>query len=131
MPSKTQARSTGTIIRGDGRGRSLGFPTANLDIAIQLDSGIYAGYARLVPDQTWHRCVIHRGPRPTFPGASATTEVHVLQFPDRDLYGKTLEVKIVTRLRDIIKFKSLPDLTTAIATDCHNALEILPALPHS
>jgi len=118
---------TGIIIKGDGRGRALGFPTANLQLTqpTSFSPGVYAGWAHLNDDTTWYRGAIHIGPRPTFLGASATVEVHLLDFHDRDLYGQTLTCTNVTYLRPVKKFESVEALVAAIQADCDEVRRIL------
>jgi riboflavin kinase/FMN adenylyltransferase len=64
---------------------------------------------------------LHVGPRPTFDGAAPTVEIHILDFPDRDLYGQQLSFEVVERLRDIQKFNSTRDLSAALKVDCEKA----------
>lgn len=118
----------GTIVKGDGRGRGLGFPTANVVFdhgTTQPQPAIYAAWAKLLPDHTLLPAVIHVGPRPTFAGANASFEVHLLRFPDRDLYDQSIAVLLVRHLRAIESFDSPEALSAAIALDVKNALEIL------
>lgn len=119
---------TGTVIRGDGRGRSLGFPTANISLEKPEErpsEGIYAVWARLLSDKHIYQAVAHIGPRPTFVGSSVTVEVHILDFPDRDLYGQVVVFEPIIRLRDILRFNSLEELKEAIKRDCEEAKDIL------
>jgi riboflavin kinase / FMN adenylyltransferase len=106
----------GEVVHGDGRGRELGFPTANLAHVPEVlpAFGIYAGLARL-PDGSSYRAVVSHGPRPTVERPVAT-EVHVLEF-EGDLYGQWLEVEIWARLREVRRFDSLPELITQIELD--------------
>ena len=105
---------TGVVVRGDGRGRSLGFPTANLrvtsDDKLVPAAGIYACWASVWParSERWMGA-LHIGPRPTFPGAEPTIEVHLLDY-DGDLYGSTLHLDLVERLRDVDAFGSVEAL---------------------
>ena len=118
----------GKIVKGDNRGRSLGFPTANVVFdqgTTQPQPAIYAAWAKLLPDATLLPAVIHVGPRPTFPGSSATFEVHLIRFPDQDLYDRQIAVLLVRHLRLIESFRSPEALSAAIAQDVTSALEIL------
>lgn len=118
----------GNIVRGDNRGRSLGFPTANVVFdqgTTQPQPAIYAAWVKLLPDQTLLPAVVHAGPRPTFPGASASFEVHLIRFPDQDLYGRQIAVLLVRHVRLIESFDSPEALSAAIARDVASALEIL------
>jgi riboflavin kinase/FMN adenylyltransferase len=107
-----------TVIRGDGRGRSLGFPTANLRVAHPAKlipaEGIYVARA-ILRDRTVDG-VVHIGPRPTFPGAEATIELHLLDF-DEDLYGTDLALTLCDRIRDVERFADVPTLIAAIESD--------------
>jgi len=112
----------GGVIEGDGRGRELGFATANLDTrGLALPpNGVYAAHARL--DQATHRAVLNIGQRPTVAGPDAATQVeaHLLDF-DADLYGQTLELELVDRLRDEKRFGSAADLAAQITRDIEHA----------
>jgi len=65
------------------------------------------------------------GPRPTFAGAVPTVEVHILDFPDRDLYDTMISFQPAVRLRDIMKFASADELQEALARDCAMAASAL------
>ncbi len=110
---------SGEVVRGDGRGRTLGFATANLrcDPVLLPASGVYAVVARRVDRAEPGRLlgVANLGSRPTF-GAGASFEVHVLDF-DGDLYGARLRVGFVARLRDEKKFDGIDALRAQIAAD--------------
>ena len=104
-------RVTGTVMVGDGRGRQLGVPTANLDVhpdKLVPGDGIYAVEACL-PGAGHRRGVMHIGPRPVF-GRPRALEVHLLDFAG-DLYLQPLTVTFLARLRDIRNF---PDPTALI-----------------
>ncbi len=113
---------TGKVIRGDGRGRELGFPTANLDITglCTPPSGVYAAHS-LVKGQT-HRTAVNIGQRPTVkePEPRLHVEAHILDFED-DLYDEDLEITFVEKLRDEEKFDSLEELQQQIAADIQKA----------
>jgi riboflavin kinase / FMN adenylyltransferase len=103
----------GIVVRGDGRGRELGFPTANLDVPEDLlvpPDGVYAGWAR---DQ---RAAVSIGTNPHFHGVERRVEAHLLDF-DSDLYGQRLVVEIWTPIRKQRRFESLEDLVAAIGDD--------------
>jgi riboflavin kinase/FMN adenylyltransferase len=112
----------GEVVHGDGRGRTLGFPTANLipDSRILPPDGVYA--VEVLLDGDTHEGVANLGARPTF-GAAAEErrlEVHLLDFAG-DLYGMTLELSFLARLRDQRRFADLGALSTQIADDVANA----------
>jgi riboflavin kinase / FMN adenylyltransferase len=103
----------GTVVRGDGRGRELGFPTANVDVPRQLlvpPDGVYAGAAR------GRRAAVSIGTNPHFDGVERRVEAHLLDFDD-DLYGQRLVVEIWSRLRGQRRFDSLEQLVAAIGAD--------------
>lgn len=110
---------TGEVVRGDQRGRTLGFPTANLrcEPVLLPANGVYAVALRRLarPGSARLLGVANLGSRPTF-GAGASVEVHVLDF-DEDLYGETLRVGFVARLRDEEKFDGIDALRAQIALD--------------
>jgi riboflavin kinase/FMN adenylyltransferase len=103
----------GIVVRGDGRGRELGFPTANLDVPEDLlvpPDGVYAGWA------VDRRAAISIGTNPHFDGVERRVEGHLLDF-DGDLYGRRLVVEIWSPLREQRRFDSLEELVTAIDDD--------------
>jgi riboflavin kinase/FMN adenylyltransferase len=112
----------GRVIPGDGLGRQLGFPTANLDVAslVLPPPGVYAAWARV--GELQHRAVLNLGVRPTLPGPAPATrlEVHLLDL-DADLYGQELEVTFGPRLRAEQRFPSLPALRDQIQRDVQAA----------
>lgn len=109
-------RIRGQVIRGAGRGKRLGFPTANLDGVSTLipAEGIYAGRAalgdRLFP------AAISLGPNPTFDDGQRKVEVHILDF-DGWLYDRYLEVDFVDRLRDVRRYESVDELLVQMERD--------------
>lgn len=118
---------TGLVVRGDQRGRTLGFPTANLDPepVLRPCDGVYAVVARVLGQARAPLAlgVANLGTRPTV-GAGRSLEVHLFDF-DADLYGKTLRVGFVQRVRDEARFSGLPELRAQIERDCGSATELL------
>lgn len=108
----------GRVISGDGLGRQLGFPTANLDAAgLALPpGGVYAVHARVASEV--HRAVLNIGFRPTLagPGSRLQVEAHLLDFAG-DLYGQEMEITLVEKLREEQKFNSTVALSRQIARD--------------
>ncbi len=107
----------GTVMPGDRRGRTLGFPTANLCTENELlpPHGVYATTARI--GAVVHPSVTNIGTRPTVDSSGRTTvETHVFDF-DRDIYGQSVRISFVQRLRDERAFESLDALRTQIAED--------------
>lgn len=114
----------GTVRTGDQRGRTLGFPTANLgDIEGMLPSnGVYA--VRVSFEDAEVAAVANIGTRPTFEGQEQRVELHLLDF-DGDLYGTPLRVSLVARLRDEQRFDDADALVKAIQSDIEVAREHL------
>ena len=118
----------GTVVSGDGRGRLIGFPTANLDTDHQLlpKPGVYATAAR-VSGREW-ASVTNIGRHPTFGSAEVLlVEVHLLAG-GRDLYGEPLRLSFVKRLRDERTFASVEMLQAQIAADCERTRELFTAV---
>jgi len=115
----------GRVVRGDQRGRRLGFPTANLAIAerrlIPAD-GIYAVRVR-IGDQ-WLGGAANVGVRPTFDHGHRLVEVYVLDF-DGDLYDQVIEVQFVKRLREERKFESIDALIAQMQRDVAETRRVL------
>jgi len=118
----------GVVVRGDGRGRSIGVPTANLCTENELvpPHGVYATTARL--GAIILRSVTIIGVRPSVDSSGrATIESHIFDF-NRDLYGSTVRVGFVQRLRDERRFESLALLQDQIAADCQRARALFDRL---
>lgn len=115
----------GRVIRGDQRGRQLGFPTANLAIAerrlLPID-GIYT--VRVKIGDAWYGGAASIGVRPTFGGGARLLEVYVLDF-DGDLYDQVIEVQFIKRLREERKFDSVQALVTQMQADVAEARRVL------
>ncbi len=107
----------GVVIPGDQRGRTIGFPTANLDLDAELipPAGVYAVRAR-VDDGGWLPAVVNLGVRPTFDGERFCFEVHLLDFRG-DIYGHQVEVAFVAQLRDEQRFPDAAALVRQIRKD--------------
>lgn len=115
----------GEIVRGDGRGRVIGVPTANLAVADRLlvpGDGIYAVYVLLGGRRLAGATSI--GTRPTFNGGPRTVETHLLDF-DGDLYGRQIEIEFVQRLRPELRFDTVEALIEQIRRDLDQARQIL------
>ena len=122
----------GTVVRGSGRGRPLGFPTANLRLdrtGQQPAAGIYACWAQIEGDAAVYQGALHIGPRPTFSDQESTVELHILQWPDRNLYEKVIFFRPVKKLREVEKFDSIEALQSAITQDVAQVEAVLSSLP--
>ena len=119
----------GTVIHGDGRGRTIGFATANLDVwdeQMLPANGVYAGWAR-VGGETF-MAVANVGRRPTFDGQIVRLEAHLLDF-DRPIYGERMVFEFVARLRDEQRFDGIDALVAQIRRDAEQGRALLSALP--
>jgi len=125
-------RVEGIVVRGQQRGRALGFPTANAEpppnTAIPAD-GIYAGWlASLDTDGTeverWP-AAISVGTNPTFDGSDRTVEAYALDRDDLDLYGVHVAVEFAERIRAQVRFDSVDGLITQMHQDVAAARQIL------
>lgn len=127
-------RLDGVVVRGDQRGRDLGFPTANVraeaNAAVPAD-GVYAG--RVVRIDEWGStrtdeppriAAISVGTNPTFEGRHRSVEAFVLDF-DGDLYGQNLGVEFLHRLRGMVRYDSVAELVTQMAADVEQTRQLL------
>ncbi len=117
----------GEVVAGAGRGKGLGYPTANLRTWPRLllpGQGIYAGVAEL-QDGGRYLAAIDVGTNPTFGTEPLHVEAFLLDFPDDELRGDTLTVEFWERLRDEVKFDSVDDLVAAIADDVDRTRSIV------
>lgn len=116
----------GMVVRGDGRGRRLGFPTANLWIPVNgkliPPPGVYAVRAAL--RQGTFGGAIHVGPRPTFTGSPPTVELHLLDF-EGDLYGHEIRVEFLRFLREVRPFASAAALVEQMRSDVAETRQVL------
>ena len=107
----------GKVVRGDQRGRKIGFPTANLAIWEQQiipANGVYASWVWLNSER--YMAATNVGVRPTFDGVTLTVEPYMLDF-DREIYGETLRVSFEKRLRGEQKFNGISELVAQIGAD--------------
>jgi riboflavin kinase/FMN adenylyltransferase len=121
----------GLVVRGDQRGRLLGFPTANLEVRgggeggkLIPPPGIYA-VRGTIRSGTFDGA-LHVGPRPTFRGSPPTIEVHLLDFED-DIYGEEVRVDFVKYLREVRPFETSEALIEQMREDVERAREALEA----
>lgn len=117
----------GTVVRGDRRGRALGYPTANVPLGDTLHPayGIYACKVQIEGENEWHPAATNIGIRPMFEVKVGQVEAHILGGFNRDIYGKLLRIKPVKRLRGEAKFDSLDALIAQMNKDCAESLRIL------
>ncbi len=117
---------TGKIVRGDGRGRQLGYPTANIRAEDQVHppNGVYAIRAKL--DDRVYGGILNMGVRPTFDGLRFQIEAHLFDF-NEDVYDKEIEIFFIKKVRDERKFPNLEALVKQIGRDVDVARGILDA----
>ncbi|MBT8488706.1 MAG: bifunctional riboflavin kinase/FAD synthetase [Gemmatimonadetes bacterium] len=116
----------GVVVRGEGRGKGLGFPTANIRVAegdkLIPPQGIYA--VRGVLRGGTYAGALHLGPRPTFKGSPPTIELHLMDF-DHDIYGEEVRVDFIEHLRGIEPFTTVDALVEQIRQDVDRARRVL------
>ncbi len=114
----------GRVITGEARGRTIGFPTANLklDSYTKPATGVYAVQAGLAEngELVWHDGVANLGYRPTFDGVGLLLETHLFDFKG-ELVSRYLRVRLISYLRDERKFDGIDDLKAQIVKDCGDA----------
>ena len=117
-------RIRGLVTHGAGRGQKIGFPTANVDAIDTLlpAYGVYAGRATV--GKTWLPAAINIGPNPTFGERALKVEVHILDY-DGALYGHTLEVDFIARLRDIQTFSAVEQLVGQLRRDVDSVRRVI------
>lgn len=118
---------SGMVVEGVGRGRTIGFPTANIvpddeDKVIPRD-GVYAVMVDMEDGDT-HEGMLNIGTNPTFSNLERSIEVHILGF-NQDIYKQVISIRFVKRIRDEIKFSSVDNLMTQLKKDRENSLKIL------
>lgn len=116
----------GVVIKGDGRGKKLGIPTANIEshIEVHIKSGVYIGY--IYRDKEKLKAVVNIGYVPTFKSLHAplSIEAHILDF-HQDIYGEKIKFEFVSRLRDEAKFSSKEALKEQILKDIQLTKKLL------
>ena len=117
-------RIRGLVVRGAGRGRQIGYPTANVG---QIDTlmpgaGIYA--ARACVENVWHPAAVNLGPNPTFDEEGLKVEAYLIGF-EGDIYDQPIEIDFLARLREIKRFASVAALVDQMAKDVVQTLEIV------
>ncbi len=114
----------GLVVPGAGRGRTIGFPTANIDTTNELRpaAGVYAIKVLVLGEAgaRWHGGAANIGVKPTFGGGEVTVEAHLFDFSG-DLYGKRLRVQFLERLRAEKRFGSASELSSQIGRDLEAA----------
>jgi riboflavin kinase/FMN adenylyltransferase len=117
---------TGTVVEGDKRGRTIGYPTANLKIIDKLKlipaDGVYAVNA--IVDNKIFNGMLNIGLRPTVDGKKHAIEVHIFNL-EQDLYGKNITLQLMSRIRSEKKFESIDALKLQLDNDAQVAMNEL------
>ena len=118
---------TGIVIRGQGIGQKLNYPTANLHIEnenkIIPKNGVYAVKCKLLNEIA--KGVMNIGKRPTLGNNNnLSIEIHIFNF-DKDIYGEELKVTVIQKIREEQKFENMSTLKNQISIDCKSAHQIL------
>ena len=117
---------TGTVVHGNGIGRTIGYPTANIEVGNEYKliaaNGVYA--CRVEHNGVIYKGMANIGFRPTINQSSLTIEVNIFDF-DKDIYDDTITISFVDRLRSEVKFNSLTELKNQLARDKKMAANIL------
>jgi riboflavin kinase/FMN adenylyltransferase len=117
----------GRVVRGDGRGKGLSFPTANLSTTQLLPKrGVYAAWAIL--DGVRYRAVVNIGERPTFHGSDLRIEAHLLDYTGVDFYGARMALELVHFIREEKQFAVVQKLIEQISLDSIAAVQFLSTL---
>ncbi|MFD2532140.1 bifunctional riboflavin kinase/FAD synthetase [Gracilimonas halophila] len=116
----------GIVMHGDERGRTIGYPTANLkpehENKVIPKNGVYAVKVRVQGE--WFGGMMNIGVRPTFDDPVRTIEVNIFDF-DREIYGETIQVRFIERIRNEKKFNGIEELKAQLDSDKDKSLEIL------
>lgn len=119
-------RLNGTVVHGDKRGKEIGFPTANIKPEhvnkIIPKEGVYA--VKLRTNGDWFKGMMNIGTRPTFDGREQTLEVNLFDF-NREIYGKEVQIRFYSRIRNEKKFSGKEELIDQLKDDKKEALQIL------
>ncbi|MCP4354404.1 MAG: riboflavin biosynthesis protein RibF, partial [Proteobacteria bacterium] len=114
------------VIKGDKRGRQLGYPTANQKINeyIKVPFGVYLTKIKIENEDKWRYGISNFGIRPTFKSKTVLLETHIFDF-NKEIYGKKIRTVFVERIRREKNFSSREDLINTIEEDCTKAKAVL------
>lgn len=118
---------TGVVVKGDGRGKTIGYPTANIAAKHEIvpANGVYA--VRVLVRERLYDGIVNIGVRPTFGSDRRTIEAHIFDF-DEDIYGEEMTVSFYGKIREEMKFSSAAELRERIAEDIRTARMILASM---
>lgn len=124
MKQNDPIKINGTVVKGSGDGKKLGFPTINVEFTgvLNLEFGVYTTKVKI--DNQIHMGVMHFGPRYVFGENNPKLEIHIFDF-DQNVYGKNVTVEILDFIRPSIKFDSFEKLIDQVEQDKIDARKIL------
>ena len=121
-----QYQLSGTVVKGNAIGRTIGFPTANLELGnakkIIPADGVYSAWVKV--DGKSYKGMMNIGKKPTINNQARTLEVHLLEF-EQDIYGEAICIEFVNKIRDEIKFTDILKLQQQLLLDKENVKKIL------
>ena len=125
MQKFERRRYAGAVIHGNGRGKTLGFPTANLQLITPTPpDGVYSAWAR-IGSQHWRGATVSVGDNPTFKNVgSRRMECHIHDLQE-DLYGQSVEIELVAYLREMVAFADAKKLIAHTEADVVRSRDIL------
>jgi len=116
---------SGVVVEGNRLGRKLGYPTANVKVMpgfIVPAQGVYVGFVKV--EKRWFKSMINIGIRPTLDQHNVTVEAHIFEF-DRNIYGHTIEIHFISRIRQEMRFPSLEALKKQLHSDRRKSLTVI------
>jgi len=113
----------GRVVHGKHLGRTLGFPTANLDVRKEIDCARGVYFALCEIEGRTYRVILNIGAHPTVPEGAPTVEAHMLDYSG-DLYGRMLELRLKRFMRGEVRFASLDALKAQLEYDRQSALSM-------
>ena len=122
----------GNVVKGDQRGRQLGYPTMNLELGEQIlpADGVYAGIAD-VGDGIPRPAAVSVGVKPTFEVTARVMEAHIVDWEgDLDVYGQSLDLKLLRRLRGQYRYDGIEPLLAQMKRDCGETRKIFESVNH-
>lgn len=124
---KPQYTLNGIVQHGNKRGKEMGFPTLNLQTEHNIAEGIYL--SQTLVQNTWYNSLTFIGVAKTFNAKDYLAETFILDF-DKDIYGESVTVTLLKKLRGNMKFASVPELVTQMKQDEKEAREFFLSVSH-
>jgi riboflavin kinase/FMN adenylyltransferase len=131
-PLGSRYRLTGSVVEGLRRGREIGFPTANLipsdERKVIPKNGVYSVVVRIDNDAAWHPGMMNIGHRPSFEDTGRHLEVHLIGY-EGELYGRTLHLEFIARIRSERKFDNIDGLVSQLHSDRERCIALAAESP--